>query len=399
LEISVSLARRIALQSQGLDGQWPLAEGKAGVAQAIQRLGYVQIDTIAVVRRAHHHVLWSRRPDYEEHMLDELLARDRGVFEWWASAASYLPYTDYRYYLPAMRRYAANPRTRHWLEQNAELVQGVRDRIQAEGPLGSADFQAPVGFRRGGWWSRKPAKQALEVLFSMGELMVSERRGFQRIYDLRERVLPPDTDTREPDEEEMQRFAVRRVLGGLGVASLRELSWGGTKGTLETVRNMMDTGEVAQFDGLGSEAHYALAAATQHLADQAPRPDRLHILSPFDNLVIRRRWLQRLFGFDFSLECYVPAANRRFGYFALPVLWGDEFAGRADCKADHDQRTLIVRRLAFEHAVPDPDRLLPALASRLHEFAVFNECDAVRLEATDPDALRTPLARELEARG
>ena len=397
MQISVPLARRLALQSQGLDGQWLLPEGKEGVAQAIQRLGYVQIDTIAVVRRAHHHVIWSRRPDYDEHMLDDLLARDRRVFEWWAPAASYLPYQDYRYYLPAMRRYAASPSTRHWLEQNAQLVQGVRDRIQAEGPLGSADFEAPAGFRRGGWWSRKPAKQALELLFSTGELMVSERRGFQRIYDLRERVLPPETDLREPDEEEMQRFTVRRALGGLGVAPLREIVWGRTKATLETVHDMIDSGEVVQLEGLAGDTHYALAAAVQQLAGQAQGSDRLHILSPFDNLVIRRGWLKRLFGYDFRLECYTPAAERRFGYFALPVLWGNEFEGRVDCKAERDRRTLVVRRLTFERVVSEPDRLLPALASRLHDLAAFNGCDSVRLETTDPGTVRAPLARELEA--
>ena len=174
----MSTARKLAIGCQGLDAPWKLPKGKEGVAQVIERLGYVQIDTIAVVQRAHHHTLWSRRWDYTPQMLHELQAQDRRVFEWWGHAASYLPMCDYRYYLPRMRAFAERQKTRDWLGQNAQLVGDVVDRIRDEGPLGSSDFSAPEG-KRGSWWDWKPAKRALETLFNTGEMMVTERRNFQ----------------------------------------------------------------------------------------------------------------------------------------------------------------------------------------------------------------------------
>jgi uncharacterized protein YcaQ len=195
VRISIARAQKLALHGQGLDGPWKLPAGKEGVAQTIERLGYVQIDTISVVERAHHHTLWSRRSDYGPGMLHELLAADRRVFEYWTHAASYLPMRDYRYYAGRMRSFASSDRARQFLADHAKLVREVLRRIRAEGALASADFAAPDGRKRGPWWDWKPAKAALETLFSMGELMVSRRRNFQRVYDLTERVLPAGIET------------------------------------------------------------------------------------------------------------------------------------------------------------------------------------------------------------
>ncbi|MBA7698532.1 hypothetical protein ES703_107210 [subsurface metagenome] len=190
-KISSALARRLPLHSQLLDGRTKLPKGKEGIAQAIEKLGYVQIDTIAVINRAHHHTLWTRRPDYSPAMLDELQAKDRRVFEYWGHAASYLPMKDYRYYIPRMRAF---PWGDGWIkrmhERHKDVMKDVLERITKEGPLGSADFKAPDGKKRGAWWDWKPAKTALELLMWRGDLMVTERRNFQRIYDLTERVLP-----------------------------------------------------------------------------------------------------------------------------------------------------------------------------------------------------------------
>lgn len=399
MRISPSTARCLAIRCQGLDGHWQLPEGKKGVAQVIERLGYVQIDTIAVVQRAHHHTLWSRRPDYDPQMLHELQAQDRRVFEYWTHAASYVPIRDYRYYLPKMRAFAERPRTRRWLEGNEQLVASVLDRIRAEGPLGSADFEAPEGFVRGTWWSWKPAKRALETLFSMGELMVTERRNFQRLYDLTERVLPPETNTTEPDRDEVGRFLVRRALGGLGVAPVGEVRWGrGNREAIsEAIRELEDAGEVAalEIEGTDGEPHYALTKTLEGATRRPESQARLHILSPFDNLVIWRRWLKRVFGFEYSLECYLPAAKRRYGYFSLPILWGDRFVGRLDPKADRKKKTLLVRGVIFEPDLKDYDNLLPALADKLRALAAFNGCDRVVIERTEPEKARAPLVREL----
>ena len=392
MKISMSTARKLVIRCQGLDAPWKLPKGKEGVAQVIERLGYVQIDTISVVQRAHHHTLWSRRSDYTPQMLHELQAQDRRVFEWWGHAASYLPMCNYRYYLPRMRAFAEGQKTRDWLEQNAQFVRDVVRRIRDEGPLGSSDFSTPEG-KRGPWWDWKPAKRALETLFNTGEVMVTERRNFQRIYDLTERVLPAGTDTTEPGEDENARFAIHRVLGGRGFASVDSMRH--TAGVSEAMEELVDSGEVVpvEISGLDDEQYYALARNMEEASKRRRR--RLHILSPFDNLVIGRQRLRTLFGFDYRLECYLPAAKRQYGYFSLPVLWGKEFVGRLDSKADRKKRTFIVRKMVFEPGFKDYERLLPALAERLQAFATFNGCERIVVEKVAPDKAKSPFIREL----
>ncbi|MBN1642257.1 MAG: YcaQ family DNA glycosylase [Anaerolineae bacterium] len=404
MHISRAHARRLALYCQGLDGQWDLPADKEGVAQAIERLGYVQIDTIAVVQRAHHHTLWVRCADYAPHMLHALQAVDRRVFEWWASAMSVLPMSHYRFYLPSMRAAARRPRTRAWVDAHRELVDQVMGRIRDEGPLGSRDFQAPEGFVRGGWWDWKPAKRALEVLFDCGELMVAERRNFQRIYDLRERVLPPDVDTREPTADEVARFRVRRALGAYGFApidGIRLRQWGSADVEEGTVRAMAEEGEVVlfQIDGMDGTTYCALASVLAQVGDGAPPERQLHILSPFDSLVIRRRWLAAMFGFEYKLEAYTPAAQRQYGYFCLPLLWGASFVGRMDAKADRRSRCLLARKLHLEPGVTDEAPLAAALAPRMWAFARFCGCEDVVVEATAPASFAGPLRRALSAAG
>jgi len=391
--ISRADARRLALRCQGLDGSWDLPSGKEGVAQTVERLGYVQIDTIAVVQRAHHHTLWARRPDYAPEMLHELQAADRRVFEWWASAASYLPMRDYRYYLHRMRATTERPKRQAWVCEHADLLQHVRDRIRAEGALGARDFKAPEGFERGSWWSWKPAKRALEVLFDSGELMVTERRGFERIYDLRERVLPPDVDTTEPDPAERERFEVRRMLGGFGFApadDIRWRRWESQRADSEALAALVEAGEVTTFqmEGEGETIYCALRERLDEVLAADGGERSVHILSPFDNLVIRRGWLKAFFGFDYKLEAYKPAKQREYGYFSLPVLWGEEFVGRVDAKADRKPKTLIVRRLTFEPGFEGYEALLPPFAAKLWAFARFNACERIVMEEMVPGTVK-----------
>lgn len=399
MDLPLSSARRLALRGQGLDGSWDLPAGADGVAAVVEFLGHVQIDTISVVERAHHHVIWSRHPNYRPEMLDVAMAEERRVFEHWAHAAAYLPMAHYRYYLHKMRAAARRERTQRWLVENEEVVAEVRRRIWAEGPLGSADFAAPEGFRRGNWWSWKPAKRALETLFASGELMVSARRGFNRLYDLAERVIPPDVDATEPDRIERGRFAVRRALRTMGVATPKEIAWGLTDvPTVDAaLSELVGGGEViaVSLEGLKDGTHYALAEALDGLGALPDVEPRLRILSPFDNLVIRRRWLKRSFWFDFALECYLPAAKRVYGYYCLPLLWGDAFVGRLDAKADRKAGALIARGVFCEPDAPIGQGLLSALAHALHAFAAFNGCTEVVVERVAPASAVEALRREV----
>jgi uncharacterized protein YcaQ len=397
MRISRPQARRLAIACQGLDERWRLPKGKEGAAQAVERLGYVQLDTIAVVERAHHHTLWSRCPDYAPAMLHELQAADRRVFEYWAKAACYLPMRDYRFYLPRMRAVAASKGGWYYTREARKITKHVLDRIRAEGPLGSAGFKAPEGKKRGSWWDWTPAKRALEWLFDAGELMVTERRHFHRIYDLTERVLPSGVDTTPATPDEVARFIVRRVLARTGFARAEAIRWGWRRpSTVDAaIEELVASGEITQVSvaGLAGD-HYALASTLER-AGRRSRRKRLHILSPFDGLVMDRRRVQALFGFECKLECYLPAAKRRWGYFCLPLLWGDEFVGRLDPKADRKAKALIVRKLIFEPGFTDCDAVLPPLADKLRAFAALNGCDRVVVEQAAPRKAIAPLKREL----
>ena len=397
MKIPIERARELAIGSQGLDGLWALPPGREGAAQVVERLGYVQIDTIAVVQRAHHHTLWSRHPGYLPDMIWDLQREDRRVCEYWASQASFVPMRDYRYYLPTMRRWGQRPRTAKWLTENAEVVELVLGRIREEGGLAAADFQAPEGFTGGPWWNWKPAKRALEALFGMGVLMVTGRRGFQRVYDLAERVLPSGVDTHEPTVEEVRLFRLRRLLKAHGVLALLGLHVRGVRPEYERLmKAMVESGEVQpiEIEGWDDLPRYALA---ETLERQEARPEgmRLHILSPFDPLATDRDRLSRLFEFEYRLECYVPAAKRQYGYFSLPILWGTRFVGRVDCKADRKPKRLIVRRLILEPETDIRSAFVSALAARLHDFARFNACEEITVESAEPSNLHGSLESAL----
>lgn len=382
--IPVSAARRILLRAQGLDGSWPLAAGEKGAADVVDRLGYVQIDTIAVIERAHHHILWTRHRDYTPAMLDGLLSRDRRVFEYWTHAAAYIPLRDYRFYLPKMRAYARRATIREWLKENRRIVRHVRDRIRAEGALRSADFTNP-GERRGAWWDWTPAKRALEILYWTGELMIAERRNFQRVYDLTERVLPTAVDTTPPRPAEVARYVVRRTLAAQGIVTGREAAWWSKdrKRVAAALAELVDAKEVMEVRVEGGETPYFTpSAALDSGLDRAPDNRTVRLLSPFDNLIIDRARALRFFGFEYRLECYTPEPKRKYGYFTLPILWGDRLVGRLDPKAERKEGRFVVRKLVFEPGFREVDALRPALDRALRELAAFHGCGEI-IEAPD----------------
>ena len=397
MKISLATARQLALRAHGLDGGWTLPPDKEGAAQIIERLGYVQIDTIHVIQRAHHHTLWTRFPQYAPEMLGDLLAKDRRVFEWWTHAMAYIPMRDYRFYAPRMGYQALWGRQREWLVEYADVIAHVKDRIRAEGPLGASDFEKPASFKTG-WWDWKPAKQALEILASMGELMVTRRQNFQRIFDLTERVLPPDVDTTPPTDEELQRFMVRFALNTSGVLRENEVQWSRQKADPAVLQTLVDKGEVTAFEveGLNGEPCYALSDVLESVSQSPNGEPHLHILSPFDNLIIDRRWLKAFFdGFEYTIECYLPEAKRKYGYFVLPILWGDRFVARLDSKADRKPKTFVIKRLLFEPDFDECEAVLPALVEKLRAFAAFNGCDNFAVEDVKPEKVKPALINAL----
>jgi uncharacterized protein YcaQ len=396
MSLTLKQIRRLAVVGQGLSKNDSFGRGINAVERAIKQLHYVQIDTISVVQRAHLHVLNTRVSNFAEPMLHKLLAERRSIFEYWSHAAAYLPLEDYRFYLPVMRDYAA----RH--DTDSRLRQHVLARISAEGPLQSRDFTDARTGKSSGWWDWKPSKRVLEYLFLTGELMVSERQGFQKVYDLRERVLPTDTDTSTPSEPQRGEFYVRRMLSALGIATARDIGYsrsavaGFSRVNIQplidaALQQLLDSGEVINLQ-FGGETCFILASALEQLPAKISNP-QVRVLSPFDNLVINRRRLASLFNFDYQLECYVPQAKRRYGYFVLPLLLGDQFVGRMDCKVQRKVGTLVINNIWLEASTTVDETLVELLAQGLSSYANDVGCRTVELVQTDNSQLKPLLNR------
>ncbi len=359
-------ARRLAL-SAGAGFHRPRGRGSAAVADLVDRIGYVQIDTISVVERAHHHILSARLPGYRSEWLDRA-----SVFEYWAHAAAYLPWRDFRYTLPRKERIKANGHD--WFHAEKTEADRVLERIRAEGPLMSRHFEAAK--KVAGWWDWKPAKRALEYLFMAGELMVV-RQGFQKVFDLTERVLPLGTDTRIPTAQEQAAWYVDRALDAWGLAARDEFAYQRkelTEGIDAVLRDREEEGSLNRvaIEGLPKTSYWVRSSDLDQV-DALKPPDRtLRILSPFDPFLIHRKRMSRLFGFDFAIECYLPAAKRTFGYFALPLFQGDTFVGLLDAKADRNAGTLVVRNLRYDGQPKKRAGFDRSLNATLIDFAAFN---------------------------
>ena len=387
--------RRIALDAQGLLRTAPFGRGVDATHRALEQIGYVQIDTISIVVRAHHHTLWNRVPNYRPAHLDRLVS-ERRAFEYWFHAAAYLPMRDYRFALPRM--HALRSGERLWFRRDRKLMNAVLDRIRSDGPLLARAFEAPKG-RNQGWWDWKPAKRALEQLYMQGDLMIAGRDGFQKVYDLTERVLPADVDTTPPTIAEYADHLLDTALRAHGFVAPKEVTYGrrGTsirKALKERLNALVSDGTLVAF----TEGDVDYVARPELLDRAAPRQTaRARLLSPFDNAVIQRDRNLALHDFDYQIECYVPAPQRRFGYFCLPILYRDRLVGRVDCKAHRSQRRLDLLHLHVECELGDRDPFALAFAAAAHEFAAFNDCDTVRLVKVSPKDWGTAMRNALAA--
>ncbi|MEM7100281.1 MAG: crosslink repair DNA glycosylase YcaQ family protein [Pseudomonadota bacterium] len=391
--------RRLALGAQGLLQAQPFGRGLPGARRAISHLGYVQIDTISVVERAHHHVLYSRVPNFKPAMVNQLLLR-RDIFEYWAHAAAFLPIADFRFSLPY--KHAIKSGQVHWFKtRDAKLMRELLARIRTDGPLRSRDLETHAG-KRAGWWDWKPAKKALEQLYMEGDLMVSDREGFQKTYDLTERVLPSSVNTHMPGIEEFAAHLIEQQLRCHGLVSLKGLTYLRRNTELrKAVKALVDErlrqGDLQQVQLSSGEVFVIKTGALER---RLPRLNsRLRILSPFDNSVIQRDRLKALFGYDYQIECYVPAAKRSYGYFCLPLLYRDEFIGRMDCKAHRKTRHLEIKSLHLEQYDVDEDLMIAAFVGAMTQFCDFQACNSVSMTKAHPKQLMRRLHSALKPIG
>jgi uncharacterized protein YcaQ len=380
--------RRLLLASQALLGP-PPAGGLEGL---IQQLGYVQLDSIQVVERAHHLILGCRMPAYHPDQLTALLVQRR-LFEHWTHDAAAVPiqwYPHWQLRFPRSRaRILASP---WWTErvgtQAEALLALVLARIQSEGPLGSADFQHP---RPGGagWWDWKPQKAALECLWHTGALAVAGRVHFHKTYDLAGRVFPEAHALPAPDPEAHLEWACATALARLGTATPRELAafwdavapaeaarWCATAlaaGRIQSLRTLTVAG--------AERIRFAPADWRERLAALPDPEPRTVLLCPFDPILRDRARTRDLFGFDYRFEAFVPADRREYGYYVLPVLEGDALTGRLDAKFHRATGTLEVKGLWWE---PSSFRVRPT-RTRMRRLTLALEALAARIGAERVD--------------
>jgi uncharacterized protein len=399
LRLTAAAARRLHVAAQGLARRPQRAARRADVLAAVRRMGVLQIDTINVVARSQYLVLFSRLGAYDPAWLDELLAAG-SLFEYWAHEASLLPIEDYALF----RRRMLEPELMgwkyrgDWVAAHRHELDKVLAHLRAHGAVPSADFERPGGGGAPGWWGWKPEKRALEALFTAGEVMVARRQAFQRVYDLRERVHPGWSDAGLPSADETERQLVLRAVRALGVTTagwVADYYRMNRRAVPGRVRELAAGGELVEVvvDGWDDVAY--IHPDHRDLAGRAARggvrPALTTLLSPFDPLVWDRRRASAIFGFDYRLECYTPAAQRRYGYFVLPLLRRGALVGRADAKAHRRGSEFEVKSLYLEDGVRGADDLLRDVAAALADAAAWHGTPRVAIARTEPRRLRAQL--------
>jgi len=402
IEFSVETARELLLAAQGLRSA-PKRAKKDDVRGIIRRMGVLQIDSISVVARSPYLVLWSRLGSYEPRWLDELLA-EGALFEYWSHAACFIPIEDYGLYRRLMIE--GGDKTKSWMRAHHEEIEHVMEHISENGPVRAAEFARTDG-KAGGWWEWKPEKRALEHLFAAGELMISRRENFHRVYDLRERVLanalPGWEDALAPNEQEVRRALALKAVRALGVAVARwvpDYFRTPKKGVAGLLEELADEGELvhASIEGLDEPAyvHPDNTGSAEKLLSGGLRSSVTTLLSPFDPVVWDRARALELFGFDYKIEVYTPAARRRYGYYSLPILHDGTFVGRLDAKAHRKQGTFEVKAIHLEPETPVNDGLVSGLSGALRDCAGWHGTPEVLVRRSDPSELTETLRLALD---
>lgn len=389
LPVSAVQGRRLILDLQGLADPPHRRFDDGGLLDLITRMGFVQVDSIRTVERAHHTILHSRNRTYRPAMLDRLLERDRSLFEHWTHDASVIPTAFYPVWRRKFRREAARLREkyRRWHGPDFEAETGpLIDLIGREGPVRARDLEKRPARSPRGWWDWHAGKTALEFLWRTGELAITRRENFQKVYDLSRRVLPSAAFGDVPDEPAFVDWACRSALDRLGF---------GTAGEIAGYWNLVTTQEAGAWARarLGREVVEASVAAAgrngrprrlfarsdleARLATAADPPAGLRLLSPFDPLVRDRKRLRHLFGFDYRIEIFVAEVQRQYGYYVFPLLESDRAIGRIDMTADRSAGTLKVRKLWLEPGVRFGAGRRRALERLLERISRFADCRQV----------------------
>ncbi|WP_034294803.1 winged helix-turn-helix domain-containing protein [Herbaspirillum sp. RV1423] len=375
LALHPAQARAIWLRAQRLDELAPFGKGPDAVRLAAEHLGYVQIDTINVIERSHHHILYTRIPAYKPTDLEQAQSVDKSVFEYWTHALAYVPTTDFRHFLPAMEQRRLNPHSSFAGVDEADYA-ALLKRIRKEGGLSIRDIEDEVLVEKTHpWGSRKPSRSALRWGFFIGDLVISKRTGMLKTYELAGRHFGWQRRPQPVKEKQFAQYLLRRALQAQGMVSLESICYGSVHAK-SLVRELIDAAVrrrqllAVHIDGAPRSQHWIEPALLEEVTEPASA-QRVHILSPFDPLVIQRKRLELFFGYAHRFEAYVPAEKRVLGYFALPVLAGDEIVAALDLKMDRQAGKLLVQKWTWIAKKSKP--LKTAVEQELHRFEQFQK--------------------------
>jgi uncharacterized protein YcaQ len=345
--LTKAAARRIWLRAQRLDEAAPFGAGPEATHAAVAHLGYVQIDTINVVERCHHQILYTRIPDYQRDHLRVAQSVDKTVFEYWTHALSYIPTADMRFFVRAMK-HEADGRSSLFATVTRGDLQKVLGRIRRNGALTIRDIDDDeLREKDHEWASRKPSKRALQLAFYRGVLTVSRREGMLKTYELMTRHFGWDRLPKAASENERSNYLLDRSLRSQGVVSLDSichLAAAHKPAIRRLIEQRVRRKELVPIaiEGAEKQEHWARPEALDAPSD--PIADSVHILNPFDPLIIQRRRLALFFGYEHRFEAYVPKQKRLFGYFAQPVLIGNDIVAVLDLKTDRERQKLLVQK-------------------------------------------------------
>jgi len=345
-------ARLVWLRSQRLDTPDPFGDGPAAVAAAVDHLGYVQIDTINVIERCHHHILYSRIPNYRRADLRAAQSLDKSVFEYWTHALSYVPSKDFRYFIPGMKLHKREGH-RWFANVKPADTRKVMRLLRRDGALTIRDIEDDVLTEKEHLWaSRKPSKRALQLAFYTGEVTISERSGMLKTYELMTRHFGWDKLPKAASTTETTTYLLERALRAQGLVSLDSIchldapSKASVRRLIAARVRRKELVPVA-LEGAGKQEHWARVETLEQQALTSGGegdPGLVHILSPFDPLIIQRKRTELFFDYGHRFEAYVPKEKRLFGYFALPVLVGDDIVAAIDLKTDRKNKKLLMQK-------------------------------------------------------
>ncbi|HEY4316794.1 MAG TPA: crosslink repair DNA glycosylase YcaQ family protein [Herbaspirillum sp.] len=375
VSLTQSQARHIWLRAQRLDTDAPFGSGAGATRAAIEHLGYVQIDTINVIERCHHHILWSRIPDYRRNHLRQAQTVDKTVFEYWTHALSYVPTVDLQFFIAGMKAHHKSARAGRHAVTPAEVGKVIA-RIREGGALSIRDIDDDeLVEKTHAWGSRKPSKRALQFAFYAGKLVVSERAGMLKTYELADRHFQWTQAPKAATETQVTDYLLDRALKSQGLVSLDSichLNASRKPLMLRAIESRVRRGLLLPAMVDASRVQYWIAPPT--LADMPQAIEGVHILSPFDPLIIQRKRLHALFDYQHVFEAYVPKEKRRFGYFGLPVLVDGEIVAVLDLKAERTKRKLLLQQWSWVGeggGARRNARHKKVIEEKLHRFEAF----------------------------